>query len=675
MKQFAVLLAVALIPAVAWSQSNSTLPIYYGAAYGLVADDTTNNCSVMTTLLATAGAGGGGVIQLPIGNWTKLTNCNLQIPPNVIIAGSGNQGWNQGSGVVPSSGLHMTDGTHNYHIECLGRGGASPQGGLCGLENLEVLDDATSTPFMLYTCGVPYLRNVMFKGKNSANGTPKCASGGMAVCPVNDGIQFGTGGTGSSCGTDVVNTDGFNGYGANIIDGVYFQNIRTAVILRDNANGINFKRLWGDYTDANLTGYFAYINAPSISAYGNTFEDVDIEQAPNGSMLCNYLGAFGLDQNALQNQISYVTSDVGNCAHGAYILNSSSFWNDITNIGAYYGGNPAVSDAGTNYPNGIYDMPNRTSYRFTYLGTNLGTTNNPFTFLNLAVGGYIYGKEGTPFPPCAAGNVDCLWADSTDHRWKMNNDSGGAVDVGTVTNIGTSSPISGGPITTTGTISCPTCVTTPSGSLSGVAPIAITPGGAISLQNSASTNVTAALGTDTEYFTASGSAASANDIIVGDSSGGIKSNGSALPNGTTATTQSAGDNSTKVATTAYVDNVHPVLIYFFSATGTTTAAYFSVGNNNTTETQVEYPMDQGGTITSMTCRTPNNQGPGVTATLTLDKNASPCGMTVSWTNINGNKIDSTDTCTYSAGDRLDMSLTLSGTSSASQYMCTLTGYR
>ena len=283
MKSFAVFLAVVLIPVAAWSQPNSTLPIYYGAAYGLVADDTTNNCSAMTTLLTTAGAGGGGVIQLPIGKWTKLSTCNLQIPPNVIIAGSGNDGWNQGMGVTPSSGLHMTyNNPGDYHIKCLGISGPPKQSGLCGLENLEVVDDATSTPFMLYTCGIPYLRNVMFKGEKSAT-TPDgmgnvCAAGGINVCPDNDGIFFGAGASGSPACNDP--TAGFSGYGANIIDGVYFQNIRTAVTLRDNANGLNFKRLWGDYTDAHLLNYFVYIYASVTSAYGNTFEDVDIEQAP-----------------------------------------------------------------------------------------------------------------------------------------------------------------------------------------------------------------------------------------------------------------------------------------------------------------------------------------------------------------------------------------------------------
>ncbi|MFZ0706828.1 MAG: hypothetical protein WAM71_14575, partial [Candidatus Korobacteraceae bacterium] len=198
------------------------------------------------------------------------------------------------------------------------------------------------------------------------------------------------------------------------------------------------------------------------------------------------------------------------------------------------------------------------------------------------------------------------------------------------------------------------------------------------LQNSASGNVTAALGTDTEYFTASGSAASANDIIVGDSSGGIKSNGSALPNGTTATTQSAGDNSTKVATTAYADAGRPVIIYFFSAIGTTNATYFSIGNNNTTESNVQYPMDQAGTITSMTCRTVTAPGGTLISTLTLDDNGSTCNMTVQWTgSVSGNKTDNTHTCMFSANHLLNMSLTISGigTPNMTQYMCSLTGHR
>jgi hypothetical protein len=61
----------------------------------------------------------------------------------------------------------------------------------------------------------------------------------------------------------------------------------------------------------------------------------------------------------------------------------------------------------------------------------------------------------------------------------------------------------------------------------GISPIAVT-AGAISLQNSAFANVTAALGTDTEYFTASGSAMVNGHSVEGDAGGGITDSGSVL---------------------------------------------------------------------------------------------------------------------------------------------------
>lgn len=67
-------------------------------------------------------------------------------------------------------------------------------------------------------------------------------------------------------------------------------------------------------------------------------------------------------------------------------------------------------------------------------------------------------------------------------------------------------------------------------SVTGVPPIASTGGTtpAISLQNSASVDITAALGTDTKFFTASGSAATNGHVITGDAQGGITDSGTAL---------------------------------------------------------------------------------------------------------------------------------------------------
>ena len=66
--------------------------------------------------------------------------------------------------------------------------------------------------------------------------------------------------------------------------------------------------------------------------------------------------------------------------------------------------------------------------------------------------------------------------------------------------------------------------------VTGTAPIASSGGAtpAISLQNSAAANVTAALGTDTKYFTASGNAAANGDVITGDAQGGTQDSGTPL---------------------------------------------------------------------------------------------------------------------------------------------------
>jgi hypothetical protein len=64
-------------------------------------------------------------------------------------------------------------------------------------------------------------------------------------------------------------------------------------------------------------------------------------------------------------------------------------------------------------------------------------------------------------------------------------------------------------------------------SVTAVAPLVIT-GSAVSLQNSASVNITAAYGTDTNYPTASGGAFTSGDVIEGDAQGGEKDSGTLL---------------------------------------------------------------------------------------------------------------------------------------------------
>ena len=403
--------------------SGGNLPTFYAVLYGVVADDSTNQFTALNNLLASIPAlstGAGGYVQLPPGNYTLLTSCALAIPANVIIVGCGTNGLNTNDAPTPICGLHMTHNGDTYHIQCL-------QKGVCGLKDLIVKDDQTSTTFMIYTASVPYLDNVQFVGKQKANDTTKCVSN-PAFCPVNDGISFGVPGK-LICNTGTITNSDFCGYGANHVSGLYFQNIRTAISLNEDANGLNFYNVQGDFSDAYTSGYFISLSSSSSSnaTYGNTFRGINIEQAPfQDTMHCNYYGAFGLNTNAVSNQISYGASDVGNCAHGTYILDLSSFWNDITQLDVQYqNASPAVSDVSTAYSNGIYDVPNRTLYRQTYVGNKLvgnklvlslgiDSLSNVTGIPNVDALGGIVGFNGTSAGAFSAGNYQ-LFSDGASN--------------------------------------------------------------------------------------------------------------------------------------------------------------------------------------------------------------------------------------------------------------------
>jgi hypothetical protein len=84
-------------------------------------------------------------------------------------------------------------------------------------------------------------------------------------------------------------------------------------------------------------------------------------------------------------------------------------------------------------------------------------------YTSTAAGAFtLTGTEGTA--PSGVASSDILWADSTNHCWRMNNNNGGSTgcigsSTGTVTSVATTSPITGGTFTTSGTIACATCVT------------------------------------------------------------------------------------------------------------------------------------------------------------------------------------------------------------------------
>lgn len=123
-----------------------------------------------------------------------------------------------------------------------------------------------------------------------------------------------------------------------------------------------------------------------------------------------------------------------------------------------------------------------------------------------------------------------------------------AAGTGTVTNIATTSPITGGAITATGSIACPSCVTASSPG-AGLAHFA----GSTQTVTSSAVSLTADV---TGLLPAANGGLGVNESAatgVVQFNGGTSSVSTALANGTTGTTQSALDNSTKLATTAYTD--------------------------------------------------------------------------------------------------------------------------
>jgi len=122
-----------------------------------------------------------------------------------------------------------------------------------------------------------------------------------------------------------------------------------------------------------------------------------------------------------------------------------------------------------------------------------------------------------------------------------------------------------------------------SGMTAGQVPIAATA--------STVTSSKALLGTDTTIQTGTGTF-DATKIAVGDANGGVTP-ATALPSGVTAATQSANDNSTKVATTAYVDTKTPLVSLDTSTpvTVSTTAISGYYNNQNATAaTAVTYNL-------------------------------------------------------------------------------------
>jgi hypothetical protein len=478
-------------------------------------------------------------------------------------------------------------------------------------------------PFFFISGTVVHFENVSIQGE------------GQRLHACNDAFVLGN------------STNTFTGWGSTFHN-LYFSYVRRIALLGPDANGTDWDSISTDDNSGNSSdGTHPDQSAIEINCtsghpcYGNTFKDIAVEQGYGMSFTQNYKYALDVIAYAGPNYVFGITCSDGPdltwCAH----IGSTSVDPQMV-LGCHTRADSSLDYEGcvlrdniSNYVDIVADPYKQSFFARNMYGTNLGQAAEPFNNLYLAVNlslaaaGYVSAIEGTPATTCAVG-TDFLWADSTASRWKMCNHNGSAVQVvGSGSDIDTSDHVSATHLSS---------------------PLPTTQGGT-GMDSSSSTGVAQV-------------------------SSGTWSVSAALASGTTATTQSVGDNSTKVATTAYADAARFVIIYFFSATNTTAATYFSVGTNDTAESNVQYPMDQNGTITSMTCRTVVAQGSGKMAVLDLEKNGALCNLEVSWSNANTTQTDGSHSCGFSTTDLLDMKLSTSISPPAgTQYMCTLTGHR
>lgn len=231
----------------------------------------------------------------------------------------------------------------------------------------------------------------------------------------------------------------------------------------------------------------------------------------------------------------------------------------------------------------------------------------------------------TNIAPAVAADLIVLWSGTCDATHYLRGDGSCAAPAGsgTVTNIATTSPVSGGPITTTGTISCPTCAIGPGSSVtnhlakfSGTDGLSLADGGAIPAGTVTSVGHTVNGGSSSGIFSITGSPVTTSgtlDLATAGTSGGIPyfssasvvSSSSALTSnvlvkgggaGAAPTVSSVTDNGTTVSTTEAIQTIAGTVssspvngIQIGGATpglaaGTSTSLSIQVGNGVATGT-------------------------------------------------------------------------------------------
>lgn len=297
------------------------------------------------------------------------------------------------------------------------------------------------------------------------------------------------------------------------------------------------------------------------------------------------------------------------------------------------------------------------------------STANTFTFPKAVAvsvsgggGGAVDMLEGTA--PSAAASHDILYADSTAHCIKQSLNNGAfaclGASAGTVTSVAQTVPswltVSGSPVTTMGTLAITATTAQTSHQVIGTCNAGTTFAPCSLVIGDLPTITAAKGGTGIDTSASTG---------VAQVSSGTWSVSTALASGTTATTQSANDNSTKVATTAYADGVLGAQYKKWSCQP-------GIGdgvNAIVAATYLQYTcLNTSGvtwTITNVKCLTDNNG----TSTLNVTNGAGTALLTGAITCTNSFAAGTqSGTTTIASGDYLKWTFVSDGTSKQSTFV-------
>jgi hypothetical protein len=161
----------------------------------------------------------------------------------------------------------------------------------------------------------------------------------------------------------------------------------------NGGNGVGFRYTFPRSTAAQTFERGLWVAAPSGGTNITTGTAVYVEDLASQTGITNRYSFFGVG-----------ATDTAHFGGPAELLGPFTFTSDnTTDIGA----------AGATRP------------RTGYFGTSVVT---PLVSTTGATGGFS-GTEGTGAGVPASGGLDVMWPDSTAHRWKMNNNNGGAQNI------------------------------------------------------------------------------------------------------------------------------------------------------------------------------------------------------------------------------------------------------